>query len=268
MQRMIEAKRRIVIAIKTSGYEPKDGDRITEIAAVEMMGFDKTGNNFHTFVNPGEGILRKCAKEYKSTGKLKADTDASEQTVEAMRHVPRLFTSTEREVIETVGMPVYLTESLRHAPAFEAIENNLMKYLRMYPDTVIITHDIGRLKKFFRNEMTTENWEELEKRFHDTKHGMMQKVHKMRPAGLYPKSDGVWSKGLKFDDICKHFGVSGDGRTYYSAMQDALMLADVVCKRKDVKMANIHLFPKSKSNTERHADDHVEHHRSRRQSRK
>ncbi|HTM63770.1 MAG TPA: hypothetical protein VL360_04650 [Gammaproteobacteria bacterium] len=270
MQRMNDAKRRIIIAIKTSGYEPKDGDRITEIAAVEMMGLEKTGNNFHTFLNPGTGNLTKCAEEYERTDKLKADTDASEKTIEAMRHVPRLFTTTEREVIDKVGMPIYLTESLRHAPDFQAIENKLMDYLRMYPDTVIITHDIGRLKKFLRNEMTKENWEELEKRFHDTKHGMMQKVHKLRKVEppLYPKSKGVWSKGLKFDEICKYFGVSVDGRTYYGAMQDALMLADVVCKRKEVKMANIHLFPASKSNPERHVDDLAEHRSSRRQPRK
>lgn len=242
----MNTKRRVTIAIKTTGEKPENGDRITEIACVEMMDLENTGNNFQTFLFPGNRLMDKCAKDYMSARSLADNTTAAEYTIYSMKRAPG-FTGVDANQIAEEGVPEFLMDALNEAPEFYEIEDELMQYLRMNPDTVVITHDMGRLKRFLRNEMSEQNWAEFEKRFHDPKHGMMQKVHKFRPAGLFPPTTGAWSKGLGFDAICEHFDVPMDGRTYFSAMQDALMLAAVVRNRKDMKLENIDKFPGSKS---------------------
>lgn len=44
--------REICLDIETTGLEPKNGHKIIEIACVELINKVKTGNNFHSFVNP------------------------------------------------------------------------------------------------------------------------------------------------------------------------------------------------------------------------
>ncbi len=44
--------REICLDIETTGLEPKNGHKIVEIACVELINKVKTGNNFHSFVNP------------------------------------------------------------------------------------------------------------------------------------------------------------------------------------------------------------------------
>lgn len=240
------AKRRVIIAIKTTGEKPENGDRITEIACVEMMDLDRTGNNFQTYLFPGNRLLDKCANDYMTAPSLADGTSAAEYTIYAMKRAPG-FTDVDAQQIEDEGVPEFMMDELKIAPEFNEIENEFMAYLRMVPDTVVIAHDIGRVKRFLRNEMSEKNWKEFEEKFHDAKHGMMQKVHKFRPAGLFPASTGAWSKGLGFNAICTHFDVPVEGRTGYSAMQDALMLAAVVRNRKDMKLDNLERFPTSKS---------------------
>lgn len=261
MLRMNDAKRRIVIGFKTTGDKPEDGDRMTELACVELMGLEQTGNNFHTFLFPGNdmevALMQECENEFANSERLQPGNHAEQHTIAAMRKVPG-FTDQEAVLMAKMGVPAYLTDKMWEAPEFRDIEQSLMNYLRAYPNTVIVTHDIGRLKKFFRSEMTAANWKEFSENFHDPKHGMMQKVHKFRPADLFPKAKGTWTKGLGFEPICEHFDVSTENRTRYSAMQDALMLADVVRHRKVEKMDNIRAFPKSKSHPDHQADSDAE----------
>jgi DNA polymerase-3 subunit epsilon len=44
--------REICLDIETTGLDPRSGHKIVEIACVEMRGKIKTGNVFHTYVNP------------------------------------------------------------------------------------------------------------------------------------------------------------------------------------------------------------------------
>lgn len=244
-----DIKRRLVMMINTTGDAPKDGHRMIEIACVELRGFVQTGNNFHTFLFPGNEdgnkLMDHCQQEYANAAELKPETNAGAHTITAMQRVPTFFKADEIK-INRDGVAAYLTEKIWAAPDFREIENEFMNYLRRSPDTVIVTHDIAYLKKFLSKAMQPENWQEFENKFYDTKHGMMQKTHKFRPAGLFPKTRGVWSKGLEFEQVAAHFGVSVEHRTGYSAMQDAILLADVLVKRKAVKMENIKKFPKSK----------------------
>jgi DNA polymerase-3 subunit epsilon len=53
--------RQIVLDTETTGLNPRSGDRIIEIGCVELLNRRLTGNNFHSYVNPGrdseEGAL-------------------------------------------------------------------------------------------------------------------------------------------------------------------------------------------------------------------
>ena len=44
--------RELCLDIETTGLDPKDGHKIIEIACVELINKVKTGNVFHTYVNP------------------------------------------------------------------------------------------------------------------------------------------------------------------------------------------------------------------------
>ena len=44
--------REIVLDTETTGFDPKTGDRIVEIGAVELMGHVTTGVTFHEYINP------------------------------------------------------------------------------------------------------------------------------------------------------------------------------------------------------------------------
>lgn len=48
--------REICLDIETTGLEPKNGHKIIEIGCVELINKVKTGNNFHSFVNPRRDV--------------------------------------------------------------------------------------------------------------------------------------------------------------------------------------------------------------------
>ncbi len=48
--------REICLDIETTGLDPRDGHKIIEIACVELVGKIKTGNVFHSYVNPRRDV--------------------------------------------------------------------------------------------------------------------------------------------------------------------------------------------------------------------
>ncbi len=48
--------RQVILDIETTGLDPTEGDRIIEIATVELLDRRVTGNHFHRFLNPGLAI--------------------------------------------------------------------------------------------------------------------------------------------------------------------------------------------------------------------
>jgi DNA polymerase III epsilon subunit-like protein len=50
------SNREIVIDIKTTGANPRDGDRLIEIGCVELVNRIPSGNTFHVYFNPERGI--------------------------------------------------------------------------------------------------------------------------------------------------------------------------------------------------------------------
>lgn len=45
-------KRQIALDVETTGLDPKDGHRVIEIGAVEMVNYIATGRTFHVYINP------------------------------------------------------------------------------------------------------------------------------------------------------------------------------------------------------------------------
>jgi DNA polymerase-3 subunit epsilon len=48
--------RQIILDTETTGLEPKQGHRVIEIGAIEMVNRRLTGNNFHRYINPERDI--------------------------------------------------------------------------------------------------------------------------------------------------------------------------------------------------------------------
>ena len=48
--------REICLDTETTGLDPKDGHKIIEIAAFEIIDKVKTGNFFHRYINPNRNV--------------------------------------------------------------------------------------------------------------------------------------------------------------------------------------------------------------------
>ena len=57
------SKRFISFDTETTGLDFKDGDRVVEIGAVEILGRDKTGKEYQTYLNPEGKQMREGAAE-------------------------------------------------------------------------------------------------------------------------------------------------------------------------------------------------------------
>jgi DNA polymerase-3 subunit epsilon len=52
----LRGKREIVLDIKTTGANPRDGDRLISIGCVELFDRIPSGNAFHAYFNPERGV--------------------------------------------------------------------------------------------------------------------------------------------------------------------------------------------------------------------
>lgn len=74
--------RQVIFDTETTGFSPKDGDRLIEIGAVEMMEGRLTGRNFHAFVNPDRDVPEAAYRVHKiSTEFLKDKPRFHEESV-------------------------------------------------------------------------------------------------------------------------------------------------------------------------------------------
>ena len=75
----VTTEREIVFDTETTGLDPRDGHRIIELAAVEVVDRLPTGRHFHTFLDPGPEFAELDAKVTEITG----------YTIERVRGAPR-----------------------------------------------------------------------------------------------------------------------------------------------------------------------------------
>ena len=57
--------RQVIFDTETTGLSPKDGDRLIEIGAVEMVEGSLTGRTFHAFVNPDREVPEEAYRIHK-----------------------------------------------------------------------------------------------------------------------------------------------------------------------------------------------------------
>ena len=48
--------RQIVVDTETTGLSPAEGHRIIEVGCIEMVGRQRTGNDFHQYINPDREV--------------------------------------------------------------------------------------------------------------------------------------------------------------------------------------------------------------------
>lgn len=66
-------RRQIVLDTETTGLEWRQGDRVIEIACVEMAGRKPTGRRFHRYLNPGRAIAAGAQAVHGLTDEFLAD---------------------------------------------------------------------------------------------------------------------------------------------------------------------------------------------------
>ncbi|MBX9726728.1 MAG: DNA polymerase III subunit epsilon, partial [Rickettsiales bacterium] len=52
--------REIALDTETTGLDPASGHRVVEIGCVELMGHIRTGNHFHSYLNPEREMPREA----------------------------------------------------------------------------------------------------------------------------------------------------------------------------------------------------------------
>lgn len=75
--------RQILMDTETTGFDPKNGDRIIEIGAVELIKRRLTGNNYHQFVNPERSIPAEAIQVHGITDERVANEPKFSEVIDA-----------------------------------------------------------------------------------------------------------------------------------------------------------------------------------------
>ncbi len=75
-------RREIVFDTETTGFNPADGDRITEIGCVEIVDFLPTGRTFHAYVNPQRDVPQRVTEITGLTAEFLSDKPLFPEVVE------------------------------------------------------------------------------------------------------------------------------------------------------------------------------------------
>jgi DNA polymerase-3 subunit epsilon len=68
--------RRIILDTETTGLDFRTGDRIVEIGCIELYGRQRTGRNFHAYLNPGREVGEGAMAIHGLTNEFLADKPA------------------------------------------------------------------------------------------------------------------------------------------------------------------------------------------------
>lgn len=73
--------REICLDIETTGLDPRDGHKIIEIAGVELINKVRTGNFFHTYINPQREVPEEAVKIHGITYEFLRDKEIFDHIV-------------------------------------------------------------------------------------------------------------------------------------------------------------------------------------------
>lgn len=74
--------REVALDTETTGLDPDTGDRIVEIACVELINHQPTENYFHKYINPMRDMPEEAARIHGLTGEFLADKPLFDEIVE------------------------------------------------------------------------------------------------------------------------------------------------------------------------------------------
>ncbi|NNU15741.1 DNA polymerase III subunit epsilon [Parvularcula sp. ZS-1/3] len=75
--------RQVIFDTETTGFSHKDGDRLIEIGAVEMIDGNLTGENYHTLVNPERDVPIEAFRVHQISTEMLKDQPLFPQVAEA-----------------------------------------------------------------------------------------------------------------------------------------------------------------------------------------
>ena len=83
--------REIVLDTETTGLNARLGDRIIEIAAVEMVNRRLTGNHFHCYINPRRKVEEGALRVHGLTGLRVCDASIIPETPVSALNAPSML---------------------------------------------------------------------------------------------------------------------------------------------------------------------------------
>lgn len=154
------SKREIVLDTETTGLEPKDGHRLVEIGCVELIDGIRTGNFFHTYLNPERDMPQEAFRVHGISS-------------EFLRDKP-IFSEKVDDFLEFMEDSVLVIHNAAFDMKFINFELDMLGFKPIIMDRVVDTMLIAR-KKF---PGSPANLDALCKRFNidisaRTKHGAL-----------------------------------------------------------------------------------------------
>lgn len=206
-------QRVIVLSIKTTHaheYKPEAGDRLTQIACMEMLNGEITNKKFVRFLNPNSPEL--TAHYQQSLATAVANKKLAQKEADILLH------------------------HFNRAPSLQTIQNELLAFLAAEANTTILVHYKKHVLNFLRFELNDEGKATLAK-LEENMVDMISLAAQLAKRGLYfagryPERLVSGKETLsdertfyQFDQICSELKVHVRRRTGFSAEQDALLLA-------------------------------------------
>lgn len=206
--------RQIILDTETTGLDPKAGERLIEIALLEMVDRKLTGTQMHLYFNPEKEVHPKAAEVHGFTW-------------EKLKHFPT-FGNYAHEIKQFIGE----SEIIIHNAPFDMgfLQAEMERHARWL-------HQERGLRLMFEQEIFTDIADEAEQR--QLSEALLQSTIKAfqinNPVFCTLKfcrwrdKVGQYERGYKLEQQCEKFGIA-DNREKHSAIEDAKMLAQLYLK--------------------------------------
>lgn len=124
--------REIVLDTETTGFNPSAGHRIVEIACVELIDGHRTGNVFHTYLNPERDVPADAVAVHGLTNEFLADKP--------------LFAQKAQELLDFIGNDTLVIHNANFDMKFINAELGQCGYPSIPKERVIDTMEMGKRK--------------------------------------------------------------------------------------------------------------------------
>ncbi|WP_373502522.1 DNA polymerase III subunit epsilon [Aestuariivirga sp.] len=124
--------REIILDTETTGLDPRTGDRIVEIGAVELLNHLPTGQSFHVYINPERDMPAEAQAVHGLSVAFLADKP--------------IFASIAKDFLEFIGESVLVIHNASFDIGFLNAELGFLRLPSIPPERVIDTLHLARQK--------------------------------------------------------------------------------------------------------------------------